>query len=183
MRAKDKVEKYVDKLIKQYSGCEVYEGEKSRYYTINGRTLRISDHIGSNSSGNMSIIIPNFKMSDVYIVHAHTSGAISTVDYEKVKEIIRSFFYMSSIMLELVQESVKVEIEKVDRFNQTEATKKLKEENEKLKRYESIAKAKMKGDGTDDGTILGLPKNLFEEKHISTITAIINKVKKTHNLC
>jgi hydrogenase maturation factor len=178
MRQKDKLEKYIDKLIKEYKSCSVVEGEKSRYYTINGRTLRVSDHIGANSSGNMSIIIPNFKVSNLYIIHAHTSGAISAVDYEKAKEILRAFFYMSSIMLELVQESINIEVEKIDRFNADEKIKKMQEEILTLKKYEAIAKMKLKKGGISGDTILGLPKSYFEDKHIKVIEAIINKIKK-----
>ena len=182
MRQKDKIEKYIDKLIKEYKNCSVVEGEKSRYYTINGRTLRVSDHIGANSSGNMSIIIPNFKVGDTYIVHAHTSGAISSLDYEKVKEIIRSFFYMSSIMLELVQEGIKIEVEKIDRFNEDETIKELKEENARLKKYELIAKTKLSSKNADEKTILGLPISLFEQKHLDVINNIVTKLKKAHNI-
>lgn len=182
MRQKDKIEKYIDKLIKEYKNCSVVEGEKSRYYTINGRTLRVSDHIGANSSGNMSIIVPNFKVSDTYIVHAHTSGAISSLDYEKVKEVIRSFFYMSSIMLELVQEGIKIEVEKIDRFNEDEKIKELKEENACLKKYELIAKTKLSSKNVNEETILGLPISLFEQKHLDVINNIVSKIKKTHNI-
>ena len=166
MRQKDKLEKYIDKLIKEYKSCSVVEGEKSRYYTINGRTLRVSDHIGANSSGNMSIIIPNFKVSNLYVIHAHTSGAIS------------AFFYMSSIMLELVQESINIEVEKIDRFNADEKVKKMQEEILTLKKYEAIAKTKLKKGGISGDTILGLPKSYFEDKHIKVIESIINKIKK-----
>lgn len=182
MRQKDKLEKYIDKLIKKYKNCLVVEGEKSRYYTINGRTFRVSDHIGANSSGNISVIIPSFAVNNLYIVHAHTSGAISAVDYDKVKEIVRSFFYMSSIMLELVQESVKIEVEKADRFNEQNEVKKLKEENEKLKRYKAIAKVKLNEVNCSEDTILGLPKQLFEQKHIKVIDTIVNKIKKDKKL-
>ena len=126
----------------------------------------------------MSIIIPNFKVSNLYVIHAHTSGAISVVDYEKAKEILRAFFYMSSIMLELVQESINIEVEKIDRFNADEKVKKMQGEIFTLKKYEAIAKTKLKKGGISGDTILGLPKSYFEDKHIKVIESIINKIKK-----
>ena len=57
MRSKNKIEKYLDRLIKKHNGILV-ESEKSRYYSIRGRTLRVSDHVGINS-GNISILLDN----------------------------------------------------------------------------------------------------------------------------
>lgn len=89
MRPKDKIEKYLDRLIKKHNGLLV-ESEYSRYYSIKGRVLRISDHVGKTSDGNISII---FDSSDQghYIVHGHTSGNVSVLNYEQVKELVRSF--------------------------------------------------------------------------------------------
>ena len=171
-RRKDKIERYIDRIISKYNNCSIIEGEKSRYYTVNGRTLRVSDHIGANSSGNISIIIPGFGNENGYIVHAHTSGAISIVDYEKVKEIVRSFFYMSSIMMELVQESVKIEVEKRDRFNQNIEVGNLKKEIDRLKKYEERCKAHT------DGTVFGIPREKFDVKHLQAIDGIVRKMQK-----
>ena len=97
---------------------------------------------------------------------------------EKAKEILRTFFYMSSIMLEVVQESINIEVEKIDRFNADEKVKKLQAEIASLKRYEAIAKTKLGNVGISRDTILGLPKSYFEDKHIKVIESIINKIKK-----
>ena len=97
---------------------------------------------------------------------------------EKAKEILRTFFYMSSIMLEVVQESINIEVEKIDRFNADEKVKKLQAEIASLKRYEAIAKTKLGNGGISRDTILGLPKSYFEDKHIKVIESIINKIKK-----
>lgn len=99
MRPKDKIEKYLDRLIKKHNGLLV-ESENSRYYSVKGRVLRISDHVGKNSDGNLSII---FDSSDQghYIVHGHTSGNISVLNYEQVKEFVRSFIRTSYLFTDI----------------------------------------------------------------------------------
>lgn len=101
MRPKDKIEKYLDRLIKKHNGLLV-ESERSRYYSVKGRVLRVSDHIGKTSDGNLSII---FDSSDQghYIVHGHTSGNISILNYEQVKEFVRSFIRTSYLFTDISQ--------------------------------------------------------------------------------
>lgn len=103
MRPKDKIEKYLDRLIKKHNGLLV-ESESSRYYSVKGRVLRISDHVGRNSDGNLSII---FDSSDQghYIVHGHTSGNISVLNYEQVKEFVRSFIRTSYLFTDISKTS------------------------------------------------------------------------------
>ena len=101
MRPKDKIEKYLDRLIKKHNGLLV-EAERSRYYSVKGRVLRVSDHVGKTSDGNLSII---FDSSDQghYIVHGHTSGNISVLNYEQVKEFVRSFIRTSYLFTDISQ--------------------------------------------------------------------------------
>jgi hypothetical protein len=46
IRPKDKIEKYLDSLSLKHGDCEVSTGVRSRYYSVAGNVLRISDHIG-----------------------------------------------------------------------------------------------------------------------------------------
>ena len=93
----DKIEKYLKKIVSNANGS-IIEAKRSSYYNVNGHIIRVSDHIGANSSGNMSIVIPGFNCrKNDYIIHAHNTGEISVVDYERLKAICRSFVYMSSI--------------------------------------------------------------------------------------
>lgn len=98
MRSKNKIEKYLDKLIKKHNGILV-ESEKSRYYSVRGRTLRVSDHVGINS-GNISILLDNSDQGH-YIIHGHTSGNISVLNYEQTKEFVRSFVQCSFIYADI----------------------------------------------------------------------------------
>ena len=103
MRPKNKIEKYLDILIKKHNGLLI-ESESSRYYSVKGRVLRISDHVGKNSDGNLSII---FDSSDQghYIVHGHTSGNISVLNYEQAKEFVRSFVRTSYLFTDISKTS------------------------------------------------------------------------------
>ena len=99
MRQKDKIEKYLDRLIKKHNGV-LQESELSRYYSIRGRILRVSDHVGKSSDGCISII---FDSSDQghYIIHGHSSGNVSVLNYEQTKEFVRSFVRTSFLFKEI----------------------------------------------------------------------------------
>lgn len=103
MRPKNKIEKYLDRLIKKHNGLLI-ESESSRYYSVKGRVLRISDHVGKNSDGNLSIIFDSSDQGN-YIVHGHTSGNISVLNYEQVKEFVRSFVRTSYLFTDISKTS------------------------------------------------------------------------------
>ena len=84
MREKNKIEKYLDRLIKKHNGILV-ESEKSRYYSV---------------SGNVSILLDNSDQGH-YIIHGHTSGNISVLSYEQTKEFVRSFVQCSFIYADI----------------------------------------------------------------------------------
>lgn len=85
----DKVDKYILRFANSVDFCKT---SASRYYHFNSKILRVSDHIGNNSTGCYHIIIkPNG-----YLIHHPLSGNINIVTYEKVKEFIR-VFAMTSI--------------------------------------------------------------------------------------
>ena len=117
MRPKDKIEKYLDRLIKKHNGLLV-ESELSRYYSIRGRVLRVSDHVGKTSDGNISII---FDSSDQghYILHGHASGCISVLNYEQIKEFVRSFIRTSYLFTDIRT----VSVEKVRTIDSSEKCK------------------------------------------------------------
>ena len=110
MREKNKIEKYLDTLIKKHNGS-VIRSERSSYYSIKGRVLRVSDHVGKNSTGNLSIIFDNGD-SNNYIVHGHTSGLITILNYNQLKEFVRSFAILSFIYNEVATVVSAIEINK-----------------------------------------------------------------------
>lgn len=74
----------VDKYCKRFTK-DVIISDRSRYYKFGSQILRISDHIGSNSSGNYSIIISN----NGYILHNHESGLVKIISYNDIKALIK----------------------------------------------------------------------------------------------
>lgn len=98
MRDKDKIEKYLDRYVKKYHGT-LCESEKSRYYSFRGRILRVSDHVGINS-GNMSILLDSSDQGH-YLVHGHTSGNVSVLNYEQTKEFVRTFVRTSFLFVDI----------------------------------------------------------------------------------
>lgn len=172
IREKDKIDRYVDQLSKKYGGCSVSSGLRSRYYTVNHRVLRISDHIGSHNDAYLSIIVPSFNSGDntKYVVHSHARGQVSIVTYEQVKEIVRSFFYLSSLCTDLISQEIEIK----EDVEEKQQHKKLAESYKKLLDYKNKAMKKGK-------TILGIPMDRFSPAHLKVITQIVNKTKKTIN--
>lgn len=83
----------LDKYIRRYTQ-DFVESNRSRYYKFAGQILRVSDHIGSNSSGSLSIII----LDDDYVLHNHTTGNIAIMTYKETLGFIKSLSLCSSIM-------------------------------------------------------------------------------------
>ena len=172
IRQKDKIEKYLDSLVLKHGACNISTGVKSRYYKIGGKVLRVSDHIGAHSEGQVSIIVPSFReKNSQYIIHAHNSGQISVVDYEKVKDIARSFFYLSSIFGEIVVNREDVN----DDCSQQKAE--VHKMNRLIKKLEKFDKLKEKAD--DKGLkVLGVPVSKFTKGQLSAINALIKQAQK-----
>ena len=170
IRPKDKIERYVDLLIKKYGKCEFSAGLKSRYYTIQGKVLRISDHVGVHNDAYLSIIVPSFNTGDNYILHAHNGGQMSVVDYEKAKEIVRSFFYLSSIFSEVGANRLDITgLE--EQLTEKKAIDKMMKEFQKMEEYKKKANTKSK-------TILGLPMDSFTSGQLKQIMLYINQNKE-----
>lgn len=71
--------------IKRCGGELITENERSHYFLLNKKVIRVSDHIGLNSDGNMNIIVTPTN----YLVWNRTTGDIDVVDYEDIKAFIR----------------------------------------------------------------------------------------------
>ena len=81
----------VDRYIEKFA---VKKGEsasgRSHYYQVGDKIIRVSDHIGNNSDGNMHIIVkPNG-----YLIHHPGTGTINICTYREVQEFIRSIKFL-----------------------------------------------------------------------------------------
>lgn len=75
----------LDRFILKYCDKAITT-KKSRYYRFGNHTLRVSNHIGANSSGTFSII--QDKKGN-YMLHSHSTGLISAISYDQIKDFIK----------------------------------------------------------------------------------------------
>ena len=192
-RNADKIEKYLKKIVLDANGS-IIEAKRSSYYNVNGHIIRVSDHIGANSSGNMSIIIPRFNCrKNDYIIRAHNTREISVVDYERLKEICRSFVYMSSIFNSMVQSKFDFEVEAKEKFDavqeqtkinkELEDLRKIKSKYEKLEVLTNVRRQKnvKAGDAINYDVkdyILGVPVDVFSAGQLNCIRSTVMNVMK-----
>lgn len=90
MRPQDKIEKYLSRLVKKYNGS-MTESEHSRYYKFGTKILRVSDHISKNSKCAFAIILSSAPGDQPYIIHCFENRVLSSVNYNQLKEFVRSF--------------------------------------------------------------------------------------------
>ena len=73
------IEKFAKKIATSLSG-------RSRYYQVEDKVIRVSDHIGKNSDGFFQIIVkPNG-----YLIYHPGTGTINICSYRQVQEFIRT---------------------------------------------------------------------------------------------
>ena len=82
----DKVYQYAKKLCSSHT-----PSTNSQYYMFGELKLRISDHIGKNSDGDVHIVLSE---DGSYITYNVNTNKLTVVNYEGVKSIIRG---MSSL--------------------------------------------------------------------------------------
>lgn len=125
----DKLHKYA----KKYCNGDVVvsaNGNSYYYHFNNGKfILRVSDHIGRNSDGKVSIIIDK----NGYLLHNHNTGSVYIETYENIKTFIRSLAVFSEVNVKM-ETSNKSEIGELK--NETNSLKQkvesLSKKNEKL---------------------------------------------------
>lgn len=148
----DRLQKYAATRVKDAKKDVIWaQNTNSAYFNFNGSTLRISDHLPlaekANTAGvTMSIIMTPNK--DQYVLQQHSTGLLSVVNYEKAKEIVRSFQALSDI------------------FKYPVTPFKLEKEF-----VESIT-------ASDKSMILGMPSDQFTKKQLLAIKAIVNQAKQ-----
>ena len=93
----DKLHKYA----KKYCNGEVIistQGNSYYYHFNNGKfILRISDHIGRNSDGKVSIIIDK----NGYLLHNHNTGSVYIETYENIKKFIKSLAVFTEVNMKM----------------------------------------------------------------------------------
>ena len=86
----------IDKYLRRFAyKIETSETKESRYYTIGDLIVRVSNHIGKNSSGNISIIIDRSN----YILYVPSTNKVSLISYEECKTLIKGIVLHASLFL------------------------------------------------------------------------------------
>lgn len=86
----------VIKYIKRLGGVEINHSERSYYFLLDKKVIRVSDHIGLNSSGNMNIIVTKSG----YMIWNRTTGDIDNVKYDDVKVFIKHANLLAAVNLD-----------------------------------------------------------------------------------
>ena len=124
-------------------------GNSYYYHFNNGKfILRISDHIGKNSDGKVSIIIDK----NGYMLHNHSTGAVYIETYENIKAFIKSLSVMSAmnVKFDTTNKSeigeLKNEINKLNQQNESyiKRNQKLGETNTRLNNENVSFKSQIK---------------------------------------
>lgn len=93
---KNKLEKWLERYVKA-KRLGIVRSQRSTYYTLNSRILRISDHVAIHSDGDISIICDSHD-EEHFLVHAVKTGEISVLTYKEVKTLIRGIALLPSVM-------------------------------------------------------------------------------------
>ena len=96
----------IDKYLKKFAS-NIEKSVRSRYYQLPNGIIRVSDHIGRNSSATISIIIT--KDGD-YILHRHTTGEIRNITYTNLKKLVKSMGEYGDLFANDVNNSIIVEL-------------------------------------------------------------------------
>ena len=156
----DKLNKYLHSIIAKHNGVVIYS-KRSTYYHLCGRIIRVSDHIGKTSDGSISIIYDG-ACSDNFIVHAHASGMVSIVNYENLKNIIKSFAILPAL-IGITSQASNINKQVI---NQNKTKEETKEETKTVE--------------INKNTIFGIEKSKFTGKQITSLNNMMQQFLKVN---
>ena len=90
MRPLDKIEKYLKRFT-----SNIVESEHSRYFKLNGCTIRVSDHFATTSVCYISIII---SINGGYVITNPKTAKVAVVKYDELKGIIKSLSIIPDVV-------------------------------------------------------------------------------------
>lgn len=90
MRPLDKIEKYLKRFT-----SNIVESEHSRYFKLNGCTIRVSDHFATTSVCYISIII---SINGGYVITNPKTAKVAIVKYDELKGIIKSLSIIPDVV-------------------------------------------------------------------------------------
>lgn len=90
MRPLDKIEKYLKRFT-----SNIVESEHSRYFKLNGCTIRVSNHFATTSVCYISIII---SINEGYVITNPKTAKVAIVKYDELKGIIKSLSIIPDVV-------------------------------------------------------------------------------------
>lgn len=90
MRPLDKIEKYLKRFT-----SNIVESEHSRYFKLNGCTVRVSDHFATTSVCYISIII---SINGGYVITNPKTAKVAIVKYDELKGVIKSLSIIPDVI-------------------------------------------------------------------------------------
>lgn len=90
MRPLDKIEKYLKRFT-----SNIVESDHSRYFKLNGCTIRVSDHFATTSVCYISIII---SINGGYVITNPKTAKVAIVKYDELKGIIKSLSIIPDVV-------------------------------------------------------------------------------------
>ena len=90
MRPLDKIEKYLKRFT-----SDIVESEHSRYFRLNGCTIRVSDHFAVTSVCYISIII---SVNGDYVITNPKTAKVAVVNYDDLKGVIKSLSIIPDVI-------------------------------------------------------------------------------------
>lgn len=165
MKNKNKVERYIERYCKKIITSTVYS-QRSTYYHLGHRVIRVSDHVAFKSDGDLSIILDSHD-TEHYIIHAVKSGEVSVVTYNELKQVIRSIHLLPAI----------VYIANTGDTLESTSSEIIKNTPEKAMLLKTGCSKKFLPVYKKDATVLGVDIKHFEPGGLQTIASITYKVR------
>lgn len=119
-----KVNNYISKRCDK-----VIKSKNSNYYKFGNQILRVSNHVGTQSSGTFSIIVDK---KDNYMLHSHRTGMITTLSYDQVKDFIKGIAIHEDLAMN--GDAAGWAVKETEQLALVEENQKLKEEIADLQR-------------------------------------------------
>ena len=172
MRPLNKIEKYLKRFTKN-----IEESERSRYFKLNGCTIRVSDHFSVSSVCYISILLPTNGGND-YVITSTKTAKISIVNYTELKGVVKTLSIIPDVTLNAEQTG-----------NQSISSRiaNLTEKNNNLKQtIENLQKSIKKVDGLNQSynNLLKAHENLktkYSNVQAEVSKLISSKKEKTYN--
>lgn len=167
MEQKLKIRRYITRQLKKnLLGVHDSKISQSSYYFFKGFKVRVSDHIGRITCNNADIsIIVDSQDADNFMVHSIEGGEITIVDYNQLKQILKTLAILPPFKYKNTELVAKME------------DKQIKSNNLIVIPTHQPCKVSSIKVQEKDAFIFGYPISMFKPNQLTTIANIIASLK------